>query len=129
MLTNSNNSNEREDPCPLEQKYNDLAKHYQSRILQTMEPKGLVSRRAINLPFDNLEEFDGSDAVTADTLIRKEKKVMQFVTMLMQRNDFEGLVRNEVVKQAKNIIREEQTVYTMENLAPEGQAWRQDFFL
>jgi hypothetical protein len=82
---------ELEDPHHLQQKYNDLQKHYQSLILQMMEPKGLVSW-AMNLPFDELEEFDESDAVSTETFIRKQTKVLQFLTMLMQRNCFDGLV-------------------------------------
>jgi hypothetical protein len=36
-----------------------------------IEAKGSVSL-AINLPFDNLKQFDGSDAIIADTLIKKQ---------------------------------------------------------
>jgi hypothetical protein len=36
--------------------------------------KVLVSR-AINLPFDQVDEFDGSDAVVTDTNIKRQKKV------------------------------------------------------
>jgi hypothetical protein len=39
-----------------------------------MDAKGLVLR-AINLPFDEVKEFDGSDAVIADTSLKKQKKV------------------------------------------------------
>jgi hypothetical protein len=76
-------SKELEDPRRLQQKYNDLQKRYQSLILETMDSKGLVSR-AINLPFDGLNEFDGSDAVIDDTLVKRQKKVTKFVTMLTQ---------------------------------------------
>jgi hypothetical protein len=59
-----------------------------------MNAKGLVSR-AINLPFDEVEEFDGSDAVIADTNIKKEKKVQQFVTMLKQSKFFYLIIGKE----------------------------------
>jgi hypothetical protein len=68
-----------------------------------MEAKGLVLR-AINLPFDEVEDFDESDAVIADTNMKKQKKVQQFVTMLTQSKFFYGLIRNEIIKQAKGII-------------------------
>jgi hypothetical protein len=100
-------SKDREDPCRLQQKYNDLLERHQSLIIQTMDPKGLVLR-AINLPFDHLEDFDGLDAVIGDTYVKKQKKVTKFVTMLTQSNFLDGLVRNEIVKQAKSIIRDEQ---------------------
>ncbi len=96
-----------EDPRRLQQKYNDLFERHQSLILQTMDPKGLVSR-AINLPFDAIDEFDGSDAVIDDTLVKKQKKLTKFVTMLTQSKFLDGLVRTEILKQAKSIIREEQ---------------------
>jgi LPS sulfotransferase NodH len=89
-----------------------------------MDAKGLVLR-AINLPLDNLEDFDGSVAVTADTYVKKQKKDSKFVTMLTQSNFLDALVRKEIVKQAKTIIRDEQ--YTPWKFAPEGQARRQDF--
>ena len=91
---------------PLLRKYNDLLKRHQRLILQIEDPKLLVSR-AINLPFDNAEEFDGSDAVIAETKIKKQKKLRQFVSMLTQTLFFDGLVRNEMLRQAKAIIREE----------------------
>jgi hypothetical protein len=65
-----------------------------SLIIQMMNAKGLVSR-AINLPFDEVEEFDGSDAVIADTNIKKEKKVQQFVTMLKQSKFFYLIIGKE----------------------------------
>jgi hypothetical protein len=68
---------------PLQQRYDDLLKRNQSLILQTLDAKGLVSH-AINLPYNEVEDFDGSDAVITDTNIKKQKKVKQFVTMLMQ---------------------------------------------
>ena len=69
----------------LQQRYNDLLTCHQSLILQRMDAKGLVLR-AINLPFDEVEEFDRSDAVISDTNLKKQKKVQQFVTMLTQSN-------------------------------------------
>jgi hypothetical protein len=71
----------------LQQRYNDILECHQSLILQTMDAKGLVLR-AINLPFDKVEEFDGFDAVIADTNCKKQKKVQQFVTMLTQSKFF-----------------------------------------
>jgi hypothetical protein len=68
-----------------------------------MEPKGLVLL-AINLPFDDREGFDGSDAFTALTPIKKQKKLTKFVTMLTHSKVLDGLVIQEILKQAKSII-------------------------
>jgi hypothetical protein len=93
----------------LQQKYNDLVRRHQNLIIRIEDPKGLVTR-AINLPFDNAEEFDGSDACVDDTKIKKDKKLKKFVEMLTQTNYLEGRVRDEILVQAKCIIREE--IYT-----------------
>ena len=94
----------------LQEKYNNLLERYQSLRLQIRDPKLLVSR-AINLPFDeDEEEFDGFEAVIGDTKVKKQKKVRQFVLMITQSLFFNGIVREEILKEAKRIIREE--IYT-----------------
>jgi hypothetical protein len=61
----------------LQQRYDNLLlKCHQRLILQMMDAKGLVLH-VINLPFDEVNKFDGSNAVIADTNIKKEKKVRQ----------------------------------------------------
>jgi hypothetical protein len=96
-----------EENRQLRQKYSDLLQSHQRLSLKTMDAKGLVLR-AINLPFEDREEFDGSDAVVTDTKIQKQKKLCLFVTMLAQSQFMDGLVRNEILKQSKKIIREEE---------------------
>jgi hypothetical protein len=58
-----------------------------------MSPKCSVLR-AINMPFDDAEEFDGSDsdAVIACTNIKKQKKVTKFVTIITQSQFLDGNV-------------------------------------
>jgi hypothetical protein len=46
-----------------------------------MDAKGLVLCAA-NLPFDEVNKSDGSNAVIANTNIKKEKKVRQLVKRL-----------------------------------------------
>jgi hypothetical protein len=84
----------------LQERYNDLLRRHQSLLLNTMYAKGLVSR-AINLPFDQVNEFDGSDAVITDTNIKRQKKVRQFGTLLTQSKFFDGLVRNDIASKQK----------------------------
>jgi hypothetical protein len=62
---------------------------------------------AINLVFDDAKEFDGSDAVIADTKIKKQKKAKQILLMLTRSQFFDGLTRNKTLKQAKCVTREE----------------------
>ena len=62
---------------------------------------------AINLPFIDSSEFDGSDVVE-DSAIVKRKRVQKLVAnVLMQTQFFEGLIRIELLKQAKRYFKEE----------------------
>jgi hypothetical protein len=56
----------------LQEKYNDLLRRHQSLLQDTMDAKGSVLR-AINLPFHQVHEFDGSDAVITDTKKKAEE--------------------------------------------------------
>jgi hypothetical protein len=82
-------------PRHLQKKHDDLLKRHQSLVLKTMDPTSLVLH-VINLPFEDSDEFDGSDAVINDSKVKKQEKVRQFVClMLTQTQFFDGLVRNE----------------------------------
>jgi hypothetical protein len=61
--------------------------------------------RAINLPFVDSVEFDGSDVLN-DSEKKQQKKVRAYVTMLMGEGFFDGHVRREIIKQVKLLIRE-----------------------
>jgi hypothetical protein len=88
----------------LQEKYDLLTKRHQLLVADSMDPKSLTSR-ALNLPFKNSEQFDGSDVVLTPKL--KQKKAETFVrNVLMQSNFMDGLIRDEIIKQAKRHIRE-----------------------
>jgi hypothetical protein len=91
--------------CNVEAKYNNLLGQHQAYLLKTTNPLELTVR-AINLPFVNGIEFDGSDVLANDSEKKQDKKVRTFVTMLMGEGFFDGHVRREIIKQVKIYIRE-----------------------
>jgi hypothetical protein len=53
-----------------------------------MDPKDLVAR-AINLPFDDVGKFDGSDIVS-NTEKKRKNRVTKFVTLTLMQSGFYG---------------------------------------
>jgi hypothetical protein len=71
-----------------------------------LNPKDLVAG-AMNLPFEDVGEFDGSDVVS-DTGNKRKNRVTKFVKLtLMQTDFFGGLICQEILKQAKQYFRDE----------------------
>jgi hypothetical protein len=90
----------------LQARYANLSGQHQSLLLKVSNPEDLVAR-AMNLPFEDVGEFDGSDVVS-DTENQRKNRVFKFVKLtLMQTDFFGGLVRKEILKQAKTYFREE----------------------
>jgi hypothetical protein len=88
----------------VEARYNDLLHRHQTYLLKTNDTIALTVR-AINLPFVDSVEFDGSDVLN-DSEKKQQKKVRAYVTMLMGEGFFDGHVRREIIKQVKLLIRE-----------------------
>jgi hypothetical protein len=87
-------------------RYANLLGRHQSLLLKVSNPKDLVAR-AMNLPFEAVGEFDGSDVVR-NTEKKRKNRVTKFVALtLMQSSFYDGLVREEILKQAKTYFREE----------------------
>jgi hypothetical protein len=83
----------------LQKKYDDLLLRFQTYLAKTQDPKALITR-AINLPFNDATEFDGSDAVVDSVIIRRKKVQKLVANVLMQTDFYDGLFRAEILKQA-----------------------------
>jgi hypothetical protein len=90
----------------LQKKYDDLLLRYQTHLAKTQDPMALIVR-AINLPFNDAFKFDGSDAVVDSDIAKRRKAKKLVANVLMQTNFFDGLVRAEILKQAKRYFKEE----------------------
>jgi hypothetical protein len=88
----------------VEARYTDLLHRHQTYLLNTNNSVDL-SVRAINLPFVDKNEFDGSDVLN-DSEKKQEKKVRTYVRMLMGEAFFGGHVRREMIRQVKILLRE-----------------------
>jgi hypothetical protein len=93
----------------LQKSYDDLLLRFQTHLAKTQDPMALITR-AINLPFNDTGEFDGSDAVVDSDIVKRRKAKKLVANVLMQTKFFDGLVRCEILKQAKRYFKEE--VYT-----------------
>jgi hypothetical protein len=81
----------------------ELSVRHQSMFLKAGNPNDLVAQ-AINLPFDNVLEFDGSGMVSSAGE-KTKNQVTQFVSLfLIQSAFFGGLLWNEILKQAKTFF-------------------------
>jgi hypothetical protein len=90
----------------LQKKYDDWVLRYQTYLAKAQDPMLLLTR-AINLPFKDAREFDGTDAVNDSAIIKRKKAQKLVVNVLMQTQFFDGLVWTKILKQAKRYFKEE----------------------
>jgi hypothetical protein len=90
----------------LQKKYDDLLSRYQTHLAKTQDLMALITH-AINLPFNDACEFNGSDAVVDSDIAKRRKAKKLVANVLMQTQLFNGLVRCEILKQAKRYFKEE----------------------
>jgi hypothetical protein len=83
----------------LQKKYDDLRLRFQTYLAKRQDPMELHTR-AINLPFNDAREFDGSDVVNDSAIVKRKKTQKLVLNVLMQRKFFDGLVHSEILKQA-----------------------------